>query len=68
MKVTHGHEPGGATEVRGPTFTNTVYADPPGHGPAIEYIDHDQSGLRRIDFYWSWPRGDGNKMALHRRI
>jgi quercetin dioxygenase-like cupin family protein len=28
MKVTHGHEPGGATDVRGPTFTNTVYADP----------------------------------------
>ena len=22
---------------------NTVYADPPGHGPAIEYIDHEQS-------------------------
>ena len=22
---------------------NTVYADPPGHGPAIEYMGHDQS-------------------------
>ena len=43
---------------------NTVYADPPGHGPAIEYIDHDQSvgdilkffpGLKKEDL----PDGKG---------
>jgi quercetin dioxygenase-like cupin family protein len=28
MKVTHGHEPGVASDTRGPTFTGTVHADP----------------------------------------
>ena len=30
---------------------NTVYADPPGHGPAIEYIDHDQSVGDILNFF-----------------
>jgi quercetin dioxygenase-like cupin family protein len=28
MKVTRGHEPGQASDERGPTFTGTVHADP----------------------------------------
>jgi kynurenine formamidase len=43
---------------------NTVYADPPGHGPNIEYVDHEQSvgdilkffpGLKKEDL----PDGKG---------
>jgi hypothetical protein len=30
---------------------NTVYADPPGHGPATEYIGHDQSAGDILKFF-----------------
>jgi kynurenine formamidase len=30
---------------------NTVYADPPGHGPNIEYIDHEQSVSDILKFF-----------------
>ena len=30
---------------------NTVFADPPGHGPAIEYIGHDQSAGDILKFF-----------------